>query len=430
MLKASCTTVAVLGVPFQNVTMDESVALIEEQIREGGFHQVATANVDFLRHAMNDPDLRHILGSCELVVPDGMPVVWMSRLLGSPLKERIPGIDLVERLADLCNRRGYGIFFLGASESSSRLAAKALARKFPGLRIVGRYSPPPQPLEKMDHEEILRRIHEARPDILLVAFGNPKQEQWIARHRDRLRVPVCIGVGGTLDALSGNLRRAPQWMQSSGLEWLYRAAQEPRRLTARYLADAVYLLQHLPGCVAEAIAQPRNPKNLGLVARQVGNTRLIAMNGDLCGASLEEFNSLSGDAALAGMNIVLDMSKTGYVGPEFIGSLMRLGAHMRRHREQLWLAALPARLARLLRTGRLHKYFMTTTMVSDALYRTAKAEQKLLASFIPAWDLPPQERAPFDVRLELLQGVCQRIVTAKEVEVSAFAPANFASAGG
>src|ERR1700744_6556942 len=113
MLNSSCNTVAVLGVPFHNLTMEEVVALLEEQIREGGFHQVATANVDFLRNAMLDERLRATLCSCDVVIPDGMPVVWMSKLLGTPLKERVSGVDLVERLADVSARRGYGIFMLG-----------------------------------------------------------------------------------------------------------------------------------------------------------------------------------------------------------------------------------------------------------------------------------------------------------------------------
>src|SRR5882762_2016599 len=165
MMNSSCSTVAVLGVPFHNVTMDETVALIEEQIREGGFHQVATANVDFLKNAIGNQHLRDILCSCDVVVPDGMPVVWMSRLIGTPLKERVSGIDLVERLADVSARRGYGIFLLGASETRSQRAAKVLRQRFPDLRIVGRYSPEERPLEKMDNEEILRRIEEARPEI-------------------------------------------------------------------------------------------------------------------------------------------------------------------------------------------------------------------------------------------------------------------------
>jgi len=429
MLNVSCSTVAVLGIPFHNVTMDEAVALIEEQIREGGFHQVATANVDFLRHSMRDKDLRNTLCSCEMIVPDGMPVVWISRLIGKPLKERVTGIDLVERLAAVSARRGYGIFLLGASENRSQRAAKVLKQRYPDLRIVGRYSPAPQPLEEMDHEEILRRIEEAKPDILLVAFGNPKQEQWLAMHRDRLKVPVCIGVGGTLDSLSGTMRRAPQWMQHNGLEWLHRTMQEPRRLAARYLADAVCLLRHLPGYIAATATQPKRSTEPAIVVQQVGNTKLISMIGDMKDAALEEFDICSRDACLQGMNIVLDMSRTGHLGPDSLASLIRLESRMRRRREQLWLAELPSHLSRVLRSGQLHKYFMTTTMVSDALYRTAKAEQRLLASFTPPWGLDRQETAHVDVRVELLQDVCRRIIAAEETEGTTLVPAAFASVG-
>jgi N-acetylglucosaminyldiphosphoundecaprenol N-acetyl-beta-D-mannosaminyltransferase len=409
--------------------MDETVALIEEQIREGGFHQVATANVDFLKNAMHDNELRDILCSCDMVVPDGMPVVWMSRLIGTRLKERVSGIDLVERLAEVSARRGYGVFLLGASESCSQRAAKVLKHRYPELRIVGRYSPEPQPLEKMNHEEILRRIEEAEPEILLVAFGNPKQEQWIAMHRDRLKVPVCIGVGGSLDMLSGSMHRAPGWMQRNGLEWLHRTLQEPKRLAVRYITDAICLLRHLPGYIAATASQPRHVNKPSMVIQQVGNTKLISMIGDLTGAALEEFNSCSRDAYTEGMNIVLDMSQTGYMGPESLGSLIHLESRMRRRREQLWLAELPSHLGRVLRTAQLHNYFMTTTMVSDALYRTAKAEQRLLASYTPPWGLRRQETAFMDVRVELLQDVCRRIIAAEETEDSTLVPAAFASAG-
>jgi len=433
MVNASCSTVAVLGVPFNNVTMDEAVALIEEQIREGGFHQVATANVDFLKNAMRDEELRDILCSCEMVVPDGMPIVWMSRLLGTPLKERVSGIDLVERLADVSARRGYGVFLLGASEVSSQRAAKVLRQRYPGLRIVGRYSPAPQPLERMNHEEILRRIEEARPQILLVAFGNPKQEQWIAMHRERLNVPVCIGIGGSLDMIAGSVSRAPRWMQSSGLEWMHRMVLEPKRLAVRYFHDAVCLIRHLPGYLAATAIQPKRVKKhgaQGIEVQQVGNTKLISMIGDLTGPALAEFNACSRDAYREGMNIVLDMSRTGYMGPESLGSLIYLESRMRMRREQLWLAEMPRHLSRVLRTGQLHNYFMTTTMVGDALYRTAKAEQRQLASFAPAWEIPRQETAYVDVRIELLQDVCRRIISAEETEDSALVPDAFAASAG
>ncbi len=428
MLNLSSNTVAVLGVPFHNVTMDEAVAAIEEQIREGGFHQVATANVDFLKNAFEQERLRDILCSCEMVVPDGMPIVWVSRMIGTPLKERVSGIDLVERLADVSARRGYGVFLLGASEQRSQRASRILRQRYPGLRIVGRYSPEPRPLEQMDHEEILRRIEEARPDILLVAFGNPKQEEWIAMHRNRLKVPVCIGVGGSLDFLSGNVRRAPQWMQRGGLEWLHRMFQEPKRLAARYLSDTACLLRHLPSYVAATIAQPSRRSASTIEVQQVGNTKLISMIGNLEGPALDQFKLCSGDACAEGMNIVIDMSRTAYFGPESLGSLIQLESRMRRRREQLWLAGIPAHLGRILRTGQLQNYFMTTTMVSDALYRTAKAEQKLLARFAGDWGRTRQEATYVDVRMEMLQDVCRRIIATEETEKATLIPPAFASA--
>jgi N-acetylglucosaminyldiphosphoundecaprenol N-acetyl-beta-D-mannosaminyltransferase len=390
--------------------MDEAVAFIEEQIREGGFHQVATANVDFLKNAIEDESLRDILCSCEMVVPDGMPVVWMSRLIGTPLKERVSGIDLVERLAEVSSRRGYGIFLLGASDARSQRATRVLKQRYPELRIVGRYSPEPKPLEEMDHEEILRHIEEASPEILLVAFGNPKQEQWIAMHRDRLKVPVCIGVGGTLDSLSGTLRRAPLWMQHNGLEWLHRTLQEPKRLAARYFADAMCLLRHLPGYIAASAVQPKRSSASNIVVQEVGNTKLISMIGNLTGPVLEEFTFHSRDAYLEYRNIVVDLSKAAYMGPESLGVLIQLESRMRRRREKLWLAEIPAHLSRVLKTGQLHNFFMTTTMVSDALYRTAKAERRVLANFTPAWEPGRQQTPSVDVRVELLRGVCRRMI--------------------
>jgi len=429
MLNASCNTVAVLGIPFQNVTMDEAVASIEEQIREGGFHQVATANVDFLKNAMRHPELRDILCSCEMVVPDGMPIVWVSRLTGSPLKERVSGIDLVERLADVSARRGYGVFLLGASEQRSQRAARVLRQRYPDLRIVGRYSPEPQPLETMDHEEILRRIEEARPDILLVAFGNPKQEKWISMHRDRLKVPVCIGVGGSLDFLSGTVRRAPDWMQRYGLEWLHRTVQEPQRLAARYLSDSLCLLRHLPAYLAAMTTQPKPRTESFIEVQQVGNTKLISITGNLESEVLDEFQMCSRDACVEGMNIVLDMSRVAYFGSDSLGSLIQLGSRMRQRQEQLWLAGIPSHLGRILRSGRLQNYFMTTTMVSDALYRTAKVEQRMLAKYAGDWNLPRQETAYVDVRMEMLQNVCRRIIATEETEKATLIPPAFASAG-
>lgn len=369
-------SVAVLGVPFDNVSMDEAVSIIDQKIREGGFHQVATANVDFLMHTIREKELQEILCTCDLVVPDGMPIVWAARLMGTRLKERVCGVDLVPRLAELAAHRGYGIYLLGASERSSQKAAQVLKERYPGLRIVGRYSPPVQALEDIDHEEILGRIEAARPHILLVAMGNPKQEKWLAMHRRRLQVPVCIGIGGSLDFLAGKTSRAPRWIQNSGLEWLHRALQEPRRLARRYLNDAAGLALHLPQQLAATVVQPRGNRESSIQAHEIGNSKVISIVGDFAGQILPQFDSHTRRATQENKHIILDMANTAYLGPDTLGSLIHLMTQTRQRNRQFWLAEAKPHLLRVLRTARLQSYFMTTSSVDDAIYRTNRIERR------------------------------------------------------
>ena len=230
------TPIALMGVPFDPVTTNDALAWIERAVASRTPHYLVTANVDFLVQARRDLELRRILIEADLVVCDGMPLVWASRLLGNSLPERVAGADLVPKLIDIAARRNYRIFFLGGRpESVSRAIARMRARH-PQLEVSG-YSPKFQQLLEMDHETIRRKIAEARPDVLFVCFGCPKQEKWIAMHYRALGVPVCAGVGGTIDFLAGQLKRAPVWMQKVGLEWLFRLAQEPGRLVGRYGRD-------------------------------------------------------------------------------------------------------------------------------------------------------------------------------------------------
>jgi N-acetylglucosaminyldiphosphoundecaprenol N-acetyl-beta-D-mannosaminyltransferase len=211
-------SVAIMGLPLANVTADEAVEQIEALILSGGTHQVATANLDFWLNSQNDVHLHRIIAGCSLVLPDGMPLVWISGILGNPLKERVSGADLVPQLAQLSARKGYSIYLLGGRPGVGARAAKVLEERYPGVKIVGHYAPPLADLERMDHGDALDRIHAAKPDILLVAFGNPKQEKWIRMHAKRSGVPVSIGIGGSLDMLVGDVQRAPTWMQRNGLE--------------------------------------------------------------------------------------------------------------------------------------------------------------------------------------------------------------------
>jgi N-acetylglucosaminyldiphosphoundecaprenol N-acetyl-beta-D-mannosaminyltransferase len=401
-------SVVVLGVPFDNVTMHEAVELIEEKIEERGFHQVATANVDFVVHAMRDRELQEVLCSCDLIVPDGMPIVWASRLMGCRLKERVSGIDMVPRLAELAARRGYGMFLLGASERSSQAAAAVLKERFPRLRIVGRYCPPVADLAEMDHEEILRRIERAQPDILLVAMGHPKQERWLAMHRHRLRVPVCMGVGASLDFLGGAVSRAPVWMQQAGFEWLYRAAQEPRRLATRYLADACGLARHLPAQLAANAIQPRKHLSTGVQAERVSTASVIAVSGNVDPAMLTDLEEQLDRAHYEDNDIILDLSETAYLGLDSVALLVHLAKVMKRQNRNFWLAGVPAHVRRVFRAARMNHYFVSVPSVRDALYRMRKSESRILAqSAILTYEPATRD---IQVQVAVLKDLCRRIV--------------------
>lgn len=189
-------------------------------------YQVITLNPEIAMACREDAVLRRVVSAADLVVPDGVGITWAARLRGAPCPERVTGVDLVERLAERAARRGDRLFLLGAAPGVAVAAGERLVRRYPGLELAGTYSGSP---DARDDAETLRRVREACPDVLVVAYGAPAQERWIARLRTQLGVPVAIGVGGALDVLAGRIPRAPQWMRRLGLEWLYRLARQPWR---------------------------------------------------------------------------------------------------------------------------------------------------------------------------------------------------------
>lgn len=230
----------ILGVPIDDLTMAEALdrleAFVEIGRSSGKCHQVATINADFVVKALADPELRYLLQEADMATADGMPLVWGARRLGVPLRERVAGADLVPALAARAAEKGYSLYLFGAGPGVAEKAAQVLQEQYPNLRIAGVASPPYGSVLEMDRA-YLDEIKAAKPDVLLVAFGNPKQEKWIGMYGREVGVPVMIGVGGTLDLIAGKLKRAPEWMQRVGLEWLYRLIQEPGRLWRRYVVD-------------------------------------------------------------------------------------------------------------------------------------------------------------------------------------------------
>lgn len=228
------------GLPLDRVTMNETVEVIDGFVRagraHGRTHQVATVNVDFVVNALEDDDLAAVLRSADLNLADGVPLVWLSRWLGPTLPERVAGSDLVPRLAEESVERGWHVHLFGGAGDAADRAGRRLRDHYHGARVTASPAPHIRPDGEVD-KGVVEQIRQLEPDILCVALGNPKQEFFIARHRERLGCPVQIGVGGSLDLIVGERSRAPTWLQRSGGEWIYRALQEPGRLGPRYLHD-------------------------------------------------------------------------------------------------------------------------------------------------------------------------------------------------
>jgi N-acetylglucosaminyldiphosphoundecaprenol N-acetyl-beta-D-mannosaminyltransferase len=365
--------VSVLGVPIDNVSMTEVLDKMEEWIAEGGFHQIATANTDFLINSILDDELEEVLSRCDMVLADGMPLVWTSILKGKRLKERVTGSDMVPKLAQLSATHGYRLFLLGSTQQNLDRAIAWMEKHYPGVNVAGSYSPAFASLEDMDHEEILSRIEGVRPDMLLVAFGNPKQEKWLSMHRGRLNVPVCIGVGASFDFLAGAVKRAPSWMQHTGLEWLYRVAQEPSRLARRYFKNAMGLAVHLPLELATVAAQVKQYSLPQLTVEDTGSVRVMRVSGNFTGPLTKRFAEETQLALAAGLNIVLDLSGSTYVGSDAQGLLIRIAARFRYCRRELWLTGLRPLVIRALRTSRSGAAIRMAPKVGDALRRIAQS---------------------------------------------------------
>ena len=239
----------VWGVPFAPVTLGEAVAIVSGLIREGRPSFFITAPTHYAMLTEECPDLREINDRAAFIVADGKPLVWASRLnkKGTPLPERVAGSDLIFHLCEEAAREGFRVFLLGGGEGVAEEAARRLVGRYPGLRIVGTECPPFGERTPEQEEALRDRIRAAAPDLLFVAFGQPKGERWIIRHYEALGVPVSVQVGASLDFAAGRVKRAPLWMQKAGLEWVFRMSLEPRRLAGRYARNAWFIIRRVVG---------------------------------------------------------------------------------------------------------------------------------------------------------------------------------------
>jgi N-acetylglucosaminyldiphosphoundecaprenol N-acetyl-beta-D-mannosaminyltransferase len=239
-------------VRIDSVTRDEALGSIEALVSSRGGGAVFTPNVDHVMIAHEDFRMRAAYARVDLSIADGMPIVWVSRLLGAPLPERVAGSDLVPLLLERAALRGWRVYFLGGAPGVAERARDKVLERLPELLVVGVDSPRFDPAEPWERQAaVVERVRAAAADVVLVAFGAPKQEAWIDCARDELDSVVFMGVGATLDFLAGDVPRSPEWMARSGLEWVYRLSREPKRLWQRYLLRDPKFLMVLARAVRE-----------------------------------------------------------------------------------------------------------------------------------------------------------------------------------
>lgn len=231
--------VEILGVSVDAVTMSQAVEQISKLIDAKKNSLVATANAEMLMRSTHDEELKNILNAAALVVPDGAGTVWAARHLGYEMPERVAGADLVQELMKISPEKSWKIFLFGSAPGVADKAKSKAESLYPGIKIVGTRN---GFFSADDEEEIISQIKNSQPDILLAALGVPKQEKWLAAHKDELNIPVSMGVGGTLDVMAGVVRRAPRWMQRAKLEWLFRAMLQPSR-AGRLIALPKFVLK-------------------------------------------------------------------------------------------------------------------------------------------------------------------------------------------
>lgn len=232
-----------LNTYVNNVDMKEALESINEMIIQKRSAYVVAINVDVIVKIESDNYLKEITDNADMVIVDGKPLIWISRFYNRPIKAKISGSDLVPQICEYAVKKKYSIFIIGGKEGIAEKAKKNLERDLPGIKVVGTYAPPfGFENNEVELNKINELINDAKPDILIVCFGCPKQEKWIYENYKKYYATVSICAGATVDFLAGNVNRAPKWVSDNGFEWLFRFIQEPKRLFRRYFIEDIKII--------------------------------------------------------------------------------------------------------------------------------------------------------------------------------------------
>ena len=351
----------IAGIPIDNLTMEETLDSIEHLIqqgkKDGRTRQIATVNADFVVKAAEDPELRFLLQEADLATPDGMPLVWGARMLGVNIRERVAGADIVPALAKRAAKKGYSLYLFGSVDGVPQKAADILIQNNPNLKIVGQVSPPFSSVIDME-QKYIDDIKNAKPDILLVALGNPKQEKFIGMHKNDLGVPVAIGIGGTLDLIAGKTIRAPLWMQKAGIEWLYRMFSDPGRLVERYYKDLTGFTRFF---ASQWIHMRRGKKSNVLLPQQdlvlVDDKAVVRLSGRIDANNNHKLTGLLEQALAETAKIDIDLSNAIFLDSLAIGTLLGSTRVARDRKGDIRLVNVPTTIMQTLKLLKLDRFF-------------------------------------------------------------------------
>ncbi|MEY4386801.1 MAG: hypothetical protein RLY20_2084 [Verrucomicrobiota bacterium] len=382
--------IAILGVPFDNLTPDEALTLVARMIESRRPHHLITASVDILISSQSDAELRRVLFGAQLVLCDGAPLLWASRLLGNPLPGGVAGEDIAPLLVESAEQNGYRLFLLGANPESTERAIAGLRAKHPGLIIAGHYSPPFKQLIEMSHDEVLRHIAAAKPDILFVALGAQQQEKWIAMHYRALGVPVCIGMGSSFDLLTRpaqarTAKRGYDWWR-----WFFGVWKSPR-IPLKHMARDCWVFANgltrqwwqFQSRAHENWKRASNPGKLSAI-----NWHCVALPSSIDVISLRETNLLEDPALADGRHCLLDASGVESLDSTGVGMLIGLQKRIRATGRQMVLLAPSDQLTQALQLMRLTNFFDAAPNMESAQSLITLRTQERAGAVSPSDDAP------------------------------------------
>ncbi len=383
-----------LGLPFHELSMEEALNDCHLALDSSNPKYFVTANVDFIAQSYQNPQLRKILFHAQRVLCDGMPLVWVSKLLGGRIQERVAGADLVPKLMQLCAQTGKNVYFLGSDHTSLAKAKDILENRYPSLKIVGTHSPPMSSLESWENEWIANDIRSKKTDLLLVALGCPKQELWIAQFHQKAAARLSIGVGSSIDFIAGKQIRAPRALQFIGLEWLWRLLMSPLRLMKRYVRDLLYLLwitfkqyrsMYLVSLKQVPISiythknynQPSDQKT----SVEIKELKILKWKGRVERANIENFF----DSIYFNAPIILDLSSVNFIDSSGLGLLAKIARKAKIQKTPFYLLAPSKIVMSALKSVRLESeipYFFTEESIAEDLHHFQKKRNSPTVSIL------------------------------------------------